>query len=153
MRVGLDTNLLVYAVDSSGDKAKHALALRLVGQVANGGVLSMQALTELYAVLTRKGIASASRAQAHVGAWRRAFTIATPISSDLDDAMRVHDDHGIPFWDAMMWATLRRAGAQILLTEDLQDGRELEGVLILNPFNPANDIRIGEILGAPGSSS
>lgn len=46
-----------------------------------------------------------------------------------------------------MWSVVRRAGARFLLSEDLQDGRELEGVRFLNPFNPANMAIIDEALG------
>lgn len=34
----------------------------------------------------------------------------------------------------MLWATARRAGCRLLLSEDLQDGRFLGGVLFRNPF-------------------
>ncbi len=42
--------------------------------------------------------------------------------------------HGWPFWDAMIWATAKRAGCRLLLSEDGQDGRTLGGVTIVNPF-------------------
>ena len=38
----------------------------------------------------------------------------------------------------MLWATARRAGCRLLLSEDFQDGRDLGGVLFANPFDPAN---------------
>ena len=43
-------------------------------------------------------------------------------------------DHGLSFWDAMIWAVAKEAGATVLLTEDLQTGRELGGVTFLSPF-------------------
>jgi predicted nucleic acid-binding protein len=41
--------------------------------------------------------------------------------------------------DAMLWAAAQRAGIRHWLTEDLQDGFELEGVRFVNSFEPAND--------------
>lgn len=38
------------------------------------------------------------------------------------------------FEDAVLWATARRVGCTTLLTEDLQDGRTLDGVTFRNPF-------------------
>jgi predicted nucleic acid-binding protein len=36
-----------------------------------------------------------------------------------------------------------RNGANILASEDFQDGRPLGRVTFLNPFNPANTARLG----------
>ncbi len=51
----------------------------------------------------------------------------------------------------MLWATARRAGCRLLLSEDFQDGRDLGGVLFLNPFDPANrrllDLALPELGG------
>ena len=46
--------------------------------------------------------------------------------------------HGLSFWDAMLWATASRAGCRMLFSEDLEDGRGLDGVLFVNPFAPVN---------------
>jgi len=45
-----------------------------------------------------------------------------------------------------LWAAAQRAGVRHLLTEDLQDGFELEGMRFVNPFKPANDRLVEEIL-------
>jgi hypothetical protein len=47
--------------------------------------------------------------------------------------------HRLAFWDAMLWASARRAGVRHLLSEDLQDGFALQGVTFINPFNQEND--------------
>jgi len=54
--------------------------------------------------------------------------------------------HRLAFWDAMLWAAAQRPGVRHLLTEDLQDGFELGGVRFVNPFEPANDRLVDEIL-------
>jgi predicted nucleic acid-binding protein len=46
--------------------------------------------------------------------------------------------HGLSFWDAMLWATANRAGRRVLLSQDFQDGRRLDGVLFVDPFAAAN---------------
>ncbi|MBK1836494.1 hypothetical protein JHL17_03630 [Azospirillum sp. YIM B02556] len=68
------------------------------------------------------------------------------IFADVIDAMRVHRDHGIQFWDGMIWSVAKRAGSRVLFSEDLQDGRELEGVRFLNPFAPVNASAVEEFL-------
>jgi predicted nucleic acid-binding protein len=52
--------------------------------------------------------------------------------------MRAVGRHRLSFWDAMLWATAKRAGCRVLFTEDLQDGRRLEGVLFVDPFASEN---------------
>jgi predicted nucleic acid-binding protein len=48
--------------------------------------------------------------------------------------VRAVEQHSLSFWDAMLWAVVKQAGGTLLLSEDLQDGRELEGVRFRNPF-------------------
>jgi predicted nucleic acid-binding protein len=40
----------------------------------------------------------------------------------------------ISFWDALIVVAAARAGATVLYTEDLNDGQEILGVQISNPF-------------------
>src|SRR5258707_870120 len=140
MLLGLDTNVLLYAADSSGDAAKHAVAVDVLERTSalGRGMLALQALAEFYAVAVRKRPATAISASAYVDAWSEVFPVQPTALSDVADAMRVHREHGIAFRDAMMWSVLRRAGARAVLGEDFQDGRELEGVRFVNPFNPLN---------------
>ena len=51
--------------------------------------------------------------------------------------------HGLPFWDALIWAVAERAGAASLVSEDFQPGRRLGRVNIVDPFDPANAARLG----------
>ena len=69
------------------------------------------------------------------------MTAAT--EADLADAIDTHRTYNISFWDAMLWATARRAGCTLLLSEDFQDGRVLGGVTFRNPF--AAGFKIGDL--------
>lgn len=52
----------------------------------------------------------------------------------MDGAWHVQDRFGLSFWDALIVAAARAAGCDRLLTEDLQDGQDLDGVLVIDPF-------------------
>ena len=52
----------------------------------------------------------------------------------LIGATRVEEEHQLSFWDALILEAARVGGAELLLTEDLQHGRMIEGVRIENPF-------------------
>ena len=42
--------------------------------------------------------------------------------------------HTLSFWDAMLWAVAREAGVTLLLSDDFQHDRILEGIRFCNPF-------------------
>jgi predicted nucleic acid-binding protein len=133
-RFTFDTNILFYASDSTaGEKHRQALLLTEAA-IAHDCVLTLQSLGELSNAVLKRRPASAENAQRIVRAYRESFSVVSATEADLDDALLAHRQHNIPFWDAMLWATARRAGCTLLLSEDLQDGRTLGGVAIRNPF-------------------
>ncbi len=133
-RVTIDTNVLVYAVDRSAGE-KHTHAVRLVDAAVDWNcVLALQALNEFFAATTRKRMMPVADAVAQVEDWLRLFPIQTAGPATLRRAMAAVREHGLSFWDAMLWATAREAGCGILLSEDFQHGRVLGGVRFHNPF-------------------
>jgi predicted nucleic acid-binding protein len=133
-RVTLDTNILIYAIDSS-EGSKHALAGKiLLMAAASRQPLMLQSLNELCAVVRKKRLMSPAALKKAVEFHRNAFEIEPPAVEDLLDALQANEDHKLPLWDALLWATARRAGCKIVFSEDFQDGRELGGVRFVNPF-------------------
>lgn len=49
-------------------------------------------------------------------------------------AVDLHRLHAISFWDALILQAAGRAGCEVLLTEDLQAGRAISGLRIVDPF-------------------
>jgi len=49
-------------------------------------------------------------------------------------ASEIEERHMLSFWDAMIVASARKAKAEKIITEDLNHGQEIEGILIENPF-------------------
>lgn len=102
---------------------------------SRNGRISHQVLQEYYVTLTRKlrpGL-PASLARDDV----RALIEWNPIATDsalLERAWAVEERFQVSFWDALIIAAAAASGASMLLTEDLQEGAEIEGVLIVNPF-------------------
>ena len=52
-------------------------------------------------------------------------------------AIDLHRLHLISFWDALIVSAALCTGCRRLLTEDLQAGQELDGVLVVDPFQTA----------------
>lgn len=133
-RISLDANILVYAVDTS-DSARHRVARRIISSAAQRDcVLALQALSEFYFVVTRKGKLAAEEAQVQVAALRELFALALPSGRTLDRAIETSQRHQLAFWDAMLLVVAREAGVSILLSEDLHDGQVIEGLRCVNPF-------------------
>jgi predicted nucleic acid-binding protein len=55
--------------------------------------------------------------------------------------------HGLPYRDAMLWATVQQAGCRLLLSEDFQDGRTLGQVTFVDPFEPRNSALLDQAFG------
>jgi predicted nucleic acid-binding protein len=133
-RLSLDSNILYYTVDADAGERQER-AREVVRQAARGDcVLSLQTLCEFFASTTRRGKLTAAQAIAHVEDWQSLFPVVAATPGSLRLAMRAVEHHSLSFWDAMQWAVAKQAGATVLLSEDLQHDRELEGVRFRNPF-------------------
>ena len=129
-----DTNILVYADDKAAP-AKQRRAIELVAQHrrAGTGVLSLQVLQEYFVTVTRKLHVDAKIARRKVELLAEFDLVAL----DLDDilaAIDLHRLHGFSFWDALVLRAAKEAACTVLLSEDLQPGRVIDGVQIVNPF-------------------
>lgn len=133
-RFSVDTNVLVYAVDT-GAGEKHYRAQRVIETLLERDcVLTLQSLAEFYFTVTRKGKLEADVARIQVEGWQTLFSVVSAKPATLGRAIEVARMHHLSFWDAMLWATAREAGVTVLLSEDFQDGQVLDGVRIINPF-------------------
>jgi predicted nucleic acid-binding protein len=145
--VSFDTNVLVYAtapaVLDKGHRARGLVARALRSATA---ILLLQTLGEFSHVALRKQRMSVDAVFRLIEAWRAVLPVHSIEEADLAPAFEAVRDHGLPFWDAMLWASARRLGVRHLLTEDFQDGRTLDGVRFVNPFNQENDALIDRLL-------
>jgi predicted nucleic acid-binding protein len=137
MRTALDTNVLAYAEGVNGEDRKAAATRLLKDFGAEDIVIPVQALGELFAVLTRKAHWPAAMARAAVLGWHDACAPVETSSPVLLDAMELAATHGFAMWDAIMLAASAQAGCRQLLSEDMQDGFTWRGVTIRNPFATA----------------
>ncbi len=139
MRLTFDTNILIYAADSSAAH-KHSLAIDLTDRAAGADcVIMLQSLGEFYNVATRKIGLDPKVAEGHVDDWRSTFPVYPASERSLAGAMEAVRRHRLSFWGAMLWAAAREAGCRVLLSEDFQDGGEIGGVRFVDPFLAAND--------------
>ncbi|HEY1220262.1 MAG: PIN domain-containing protein [Bryobacteraceae bacterium] len=132
----VDTNVLVYAFDKSGSPKKQA-AQRLMNELMDEDLLrlSTQVLQELFVTLTRKvsqrcSIGEALAVLEDLAAWPPMVVDYPAIRA----AVGLADQAKLSFWDALVVVAAARTGAAVLYTEDMNDGQEILGVRIRNPF-------------------
>jgi len=136
VRTFVDTNVLVYAHDLR-ETVRRPIAQACLDQLwaDRAGVVSAQVLQEFHNVATRKMTPPMSpRAARQVITLYSAWPVVSPDAALIVAASVLAERHPLSFRDALIVEAARRAGARRLLTEDLQGGRRLGGVLIENPF-------------------
>lgn len=138
MATFVDTNILAYAHDAS-DAVRQPIAGRLLHDLwrTRDGVLSTQVLTEFYAVVTRKFDPPMPRRDARALVDVYAAWPVVPVDPSLIvAASALEEKHTLSFGDALIIEAARRAGANRLVSEDLQHNRRIAGLIITNPFRP-----------------
>ncbi len=131
----LDSNVLVYAYDSSAPH-KQAAARNLVRQALLGdGVISSQVLAEFCATVLHKASQKMSLHALH-GALDtlRPIRVIAPDAEMIRRAVQAHASYGIHFYDGMIVAAAEKAGCTRIWSEDLNPGQQYFGVKVANPF-------------------
>jgi predicted nucleic acid-binding protein len=134
VRTALDTNILAYAEGVNGpERARLARAI-LSAEPASEIVVPVQALAELFTVLTRKAKWPAEQARAAVASWHDAYETVDTTLPVLREAMDIASAHQFALWDSVMIAASVHANCRLLLSEDMHAGFTWRGVGIRNPF-------------------
>lgn len=133
-RFTVDTNVLISSVDIASP-AKHERAVELMARALHSDcVLMLQSLAEFYHAVTRKRLMTRSDASSLVERWMDVF----PTASYSDGALRAALGGAVKrrsgLWDMLLVEAAREAGCRYLLSEDLQDGTDLDGLVSRNPF-------------------
>ncbi len=133
----VDTNVFIYAVDAAHpNKQQAAREWRDELWKSRTGRTSFQVLQEFYVNVRKKWPAAVKAARVEV----RDLLTWHPVTVDagmLERAWQIQDRYQLSFWDALVIAAARASSCRYLLTEDLQEGQNLDGVTIINPFRHA----------------
>jgi len=125
-----DTNILVYAFAANDPRSARAEVL-----IAEGGVISVQVLSEFTNVTRRKLEWDWKQVEASLSVIRELLGVARPLTADLHaKAVALARDFKLSFYDALIVAAAMDADCDLLCSEDLQHGQRFGAVTVENPF-------------------
>ncbi|MDR2673215.1 MAG: PIN domain-containing protein [Coriobacteriales bacterium] len=133
-KVFIDTNVLVYSLDSY-DPARRSAARKLLVRLRDEHVpvISTQVLQEFYYTATRKLGITAVRAKELVKAFTQFETVSVEPHTIME-AIDISVENQISFWDALIIAAAVQANCREVYTEDLNDGQTIRGIHVRSPF-------------------
>lgn len=133
-RTFLDTNVPVYAVDTS-EPAKRRTALDVLRDTGQDFVVSAQVLSEFYVVVTRR-LAEPLSVDVALESLRELAQLPTvPLDVDLVlSAAKLSRESRLSLWDAQILHAAQLSGCDRLLSEDFSDGAVYGSVRVENPF-------------------
>ena len=129
-----DSNVLAYT-DDHGSPGKQATAKELLAKHSehHRGVLSTQVLQEYFVTIVRKYGVPAEIARSKVELFA-CFDLVLIGLEDILAAIDLHRLHQFSLWDALIVRCALRSRCSVLYSEDLQAGRRIDGLEIVNPF-------------------
>ena len=135
-RFFVDTNVLVYAYDSTaGKKWRTSSEVLSSLWIHRTGIVSTQVIQELFVSLTQKvkhpiQPETAREIISDLLRWPLVVNGGGNILQAVDLQIRYH----FSFWDSLILQAAVVSKSEFLLTEDFQDGQVIESVTVVNPF-------------------
>ena|SRR2546421_7506554 len=136
--VFIDTNVFLYSLSDNPEEKLKATRARQILLNENWG-WSVQVAGEFYniAISPKRPFRLArSMAREYVETWLN-FPTASVSASTVRAALQLSTKFQINYWDAAIIAAAHELGCYTVYSEDLSDGQDYDGVVVLNPFSPS----------------
>lgn len=135
-RIFIDTNVLIYAF-LDNEPEKHEQAVDLLSEVIGKDVfVSTQVLSEIYVALTRNGIEHAD-IEHYLLELEDNMNVPGITFAIIQRCLALKVRYHYSYWDSLILASALDNHCQIIYSEDMQDGQQIEQALtIRNPFKP-----------------
>lgn len=147
--IAFDTNILIYAVSSHDASDRHSKSIELIERAApTGGIVPLQVIGEFLNVCRQKRVVAPKRAATRASEFLQGFNCPETKQSDLLMALDLADRNMLQYFNALIITIAQRAGATMLVSEDMHDGLDIEGLKIVNPFAAANETLLADYFGS-----
>ncbi len=133
----IDSNIFVYSFDQ-GQPAKKQRSMELIQQALESGlgIISTQVIQEFLNVATQKFAVpmAIDDAQAYLNLVLNPLCQVYPDLMLYDSCLEIQAETKYSFYDSLIIAAAAQAGCELLYSEDLQDGHDVRGLKIVNPY-------------------
>ena len=133
----IDTNIFVYSFDNS-QPVKKERALTLIHEALATGMwmISTQVIQEFLNVATQKFAIpmQIDHAREYLRLVMNPLCQVYPDLALYESCLGLQAQTGYSFYDSLIIAAAVEGGCDILYSEDLQDGQQVQGVKIVNPY-------------------
>lgn len=133
----IDTNVIVYSFDDlQPEKKIRSLSLINDALQTGNGIISWQVIQEFLNVATRKFRVPLEPEDADLYLQK----VLNPLCQVFPDVQIYQNALGIQsktkfsFYDSLILAGALQEGCTLLYSEDLQDGYQIDGMRVVNPF-------------------
>ena len=132
----VDSNVVLYLLSGDAAKADRAQAV-----LEAGAVISVQVLNEVVSVCMRKLKMPWPEIDALLSAVKAACDVVPLTVESHERAILLTKRFQLSFCDAHIVACALLSGAQVLLSEDMQSGMGMDGLLVQNPFASKRELK------------
>jgi predicted nucleic acid-binding protein len=129
----VDTNIWLYAFIEAEDRQKQARAKAVIQ--SNELVVSTQVINEICVNLLKKTQLTEPDIQALILSFYSHYRVVELDQDTLFKASTLRQQYSLSYWDSLIIASALLARCELIYTEDMQHGLQLENKLtIQNPF-------------------
>lgn len=142
MKMLIDSNILVYAINADSDK--HETAKQLIEDNLGNLEIAHQNILEAVRVLTHKNFSSplnTAEATEAILILLDPFKIITPTQTTIHlslEYIQKLNISGNRIFDAYLAATALSNGIKVIATDNVKDFKIFKGLKVMNPFEPAS---------------
>ena len=126
----IDSNVILYLLSHDAVKADKAESI-----LQAGGVISVQVLNEVVSVCQRKLKMPWDEIDVVLQAVKASVQVVPLTEASHELAVQLCKRYQLSFYDAHICSAALIADSKIVLSEDMQDGMVVDGLVINNPFN------------------
>jgi len=133
----IDTNVFVYSFDDRQPaKKERSMALIQEGLETGLGIISTQVIQEFLNVATQKFAVpmKPEDSKVYLRLVMNPLCQVYPNLSLYETCLDLQTETRYSFYDSLIIAAAIQGGCNFLYSEDLQDGQEIHGTMIVNPF-------------------
>lgn len=133
----IDTHVFIYHLDAA-DRRKQMVAERIVrdGLATGNACISIQVIQEFLNTALRKAKVALDieSARAYLDTVLAPLLQVSASPALYHRALDIQERYRFSFYDSLIIAAALAAGCRRLISEDMQNGQRIEGLLISDPF-------------------